>query len=328
MARKVDLPRVWEVAFPHPDIFSGDLDPARFAISLNAVDLGQGAKDYVEPDRFFQKTFEHSVGEEEIKEEMLSQLEAEERKEVEGRIRERQEELQQTIRRAYTRLFRPRPPEGVEEIHTRRRELVRAETIAEYAWEVLKGEGRLVEKLSPEYLLDKVWTERESGELSYQRLLEAFWQQPGLPLLASEEVLREAIAEGQRKGLFGVIRRDKTTTEVKTISAEEVTTAVAEGLSLVTREKAGQIVKEVPVEEVKKERVSHGPQVLRCTASLTMLYPLRELLNKLQGLSGKLVMEIEVEGELPEKTRHEIKELLQDYKVPFELKEQSEEKLF
>ena len=148
MARKVDLPRVWEVAVPHPDIFSGDLDPARFAISLNAVDLGQGAKDYVEPDRFFQKTFEHSVGEEEIKEGMLSQLEAEERKEVEGRIRERQEELQQTIRRAYTRLFRPRPPEGVEEIHTRRRELVRAETIAEYAWEVLKGEGRLVEKLS------------------------------------------------------------------------------------------------------------------------------------------------------------------------------------
>jgi len=57
IARKVDLPRVWEVAVPHPDIFSGDLDPARFAISLNAVDLGQGAKDYVEPDRFFQKTF-------------------------------------------------------------------------------------------------------------------------------------------------------------------------------------------------------------------------------------------------------------------------------
>ena len=77
--------------------------------------------------------FEHSVEEEEIEEEMLSQLEAEERKEVEGRIRERQEELQQTIRRAYTRLFRPRPPEGVEEVHTRRRELVRAETIAEYA---------------------------------------------------------------------------------------------------------------------------------------------------------------------------------------------------
>ena len=151
IARKVDLPRVWEVAVPHPDIFSGDLDPAWFAISLNAVDLGQGAKDYVESDRFFQKTFEHSVGEEEIKEEMLSQLEAEERKEVEGRIRERQEELQQTIRRAYTRLFRPRPPEGVEEIHTRRRELVRAETIAEYAWEVLKGEGRLVEKLSNDF---------------------------------------------------------------------------------------------------------------------------------------------------------------------------------
>ena len=210
--------------------------------------------------------FEHSVEEEEIEEEMLSQLEAEERKEVEGRIRERQEELQQTIRRAYTRLFRPRPPEGVEEVHTRRRELVRAETIAEYAWEVLKGEGRLVEKLSPEYLLDKVWTERESGELSYQRLLEAFWQQPGLPLLASEEVLREAIAEGQRKELFGVIRRDKTTTEVKAISAEEVTTAVIGELSLVTREKAGQIVKEVPVEEVKKRTClarSPGPALHR-----------------------------------------------------------------
>ncbi|MFQ6090108.1 MAG: DUF499 domain-containing protein, partial [Candidatus Bipolaricaulia bacterium] len=251
----------------------------------------------------------------------FKQLEDEERREIESRLRDQREQLQQALRRAYTRLFRPQAPNGLAEVRAHRRELVKAATIAEYAWEVLKEEGQLLERLSPEYLLEKVWTEREAGEIEFQRLWEAFWQQPGLPILASERALREAIAEGQRKGLFGTAKKEEATEELQPVSPEEVETTEPEKLSLVTRERVAQLREEGP--SIAKERgkmAPRGPQVLRCTADLSMLYPLRELLSRIQGLPGRLVIEVEVERELPEETREEIERLLKDYKVSFEFK--------
>ncbi|HAF71482.1 MAG: Uncharacterized protein XD60_1536 [Acetothermia bacterium 64_32] len=255
------------------------------------------------------------------------ELEEDDRREVEGRLRSQREQLHQALRRAYVRIFRPQAPDGLVEVRAHRRELVKAATIAEYAWEVLKEEGQLLEKLSPEYLLEKVWTEREAGEIEFQRLWEAFWQRPGLPILASGRALLEAIAEGQRKGLFGAVRKKDETEKIQPVSPEEVEITEPERLTLVTRERVTQLRGKGPVVAKEREGVAEvpprGPQMLRCTANLTMLYPLRELLNKLQGLSGKLVVEIEVEGEFPERTQHEIEQLLRDYKVSFELKDRS-----
>jgi len=257
----------------------------------------------------------------------FKQLEAEERREVENRLRMQREELEQALRRAYTRLFRPQAPLGLTEVQAHRKELVKAATIAEYALEVLKEEGQLLERLSPEYLLEKVWTEREgeAGEIEFQRLWEAFWQKPGLPLVASERVLREAIAEGGRKGLFGALKRDEATKEPQLVSAEEVETTAPEGLTLVTRKRAEQLKeRKAPSAEVREEVLekapARGPQVLRCTVDLAMLYPLRALLEKIQGLPGRLLIEIEIKGELPEEKRREIEKLLGDYKVSFEFK--------
>ncbi|GIV23748.1 MAG: hypothetical protein KatS3mg025_1407 [Bacteroidia bacterium] len=48
---------VWEVCEPHPDVFAREMDPARFAASLHAVQSGTADPDYVDPERFFGKTF-------------------------------------------------------------------------------------------------------------------------------------------------------------------------------------------------------------------------------------------------------------------------------
>ena len=251
-------------------------------------------------------------------------LEAEEQKEVDRRIAEQQEKLQQVIRRAYVHVFRPRPPQDLAEVHTRQRELARARTIAEYAWEVLKAEGKLLEKMAPAFLLEKVWTERGEGELPYQRLWETFWQQPGLPLLSSEEVLRRAIAEGQEQGLFGVVAEDAEAARRKAVPGEEIATVSPKKISLVTTDKLKEITKAPPEKEGAPPALAgpRGARVLRCTSDLKNLYPFRELLSKLQGLKGRFVLEVEVEGELTAQKRREIEELLRDYHVNYELKEE------
>jgi len=49
--------RVWEVCEPHPDVFSRDPDPSLFAISLHHVMQGLAEKDYIDPERFFSRTY-------------------------------------------------------------------------------------------------------------------------------------------------------------------------------------------------------------------------------------------------------------------------------
>ncbi|MGC9025170.1 MAG: ATP-binding protein [Chloroflexia bacterium] len=56
MATK-SVKRVWEVCEPHPDVFSRDPDPSRFAISLHHVVQGTADRDYTDPERFFERTF-------------------------------------------------------------------------------------------------------------------------------------------------------------------------------------------------------------------------------------------------------------------------------
>lgn len=252
-------------------------------------------------------------------------LEPEEQREVDKRLRNQEDVLQQTIRRAYTRVFRPCPPETVAEIPVRRRELVLAKTVAEYVWEVLKEEGQLLEKLDPSYLVEKVWKEGVSEELPYQRLWETFWQQPGLPLLTGEEVLREAIVAGGNAGLFGVVKRDLSTERKEPIPPAKVKDVKREEVVLVSGKKLEELEVSAPREEAPTEvHKPSGPQVLRCTTNLRNLYPLRELLNQLQGLEGKFTLEIEVSGGLPEEKRCEIERLLRDYSINFELKQSTE----
>lgn len=49
--------RVWEVCEPHEDVFSRDMDPSLFAISLHHVAQGTTNWDYTDPERFFTRTF-------------------------------------------------------------------------------------------------------------------------------------------------------------------------------------------------------------------------------------------------------------------------------
>lgn len=51
------LRRVWEACVPHPDVFSRDIDPGLFAISLFQVVKGSADPDYSDTSRFWAKTY-------------------------------------------------------------------------------------------------------------------------------------------------------------------------------------------------------------------------------------------------------------------------------
>ncbi|KKL22177.1 hypothetical protein LCGC14_2438040, partial [marine sediment metagenome] len=50
------LPRIWDVNEPYPDVISGALTEDIFAASLSAVKNGSAPPIYQEPNEFFEKT--------------------------------------------------------------------------------------------------------------------------------------------------------------------------------------------------------------------------------------------------------------------------------
>lgn len=69
--------------------------------------------------------------------------------------------------------------------------------------EHLRSEDMLLAKISPRRILEKALGEGESTK-SVDEIYEAFLKYPHLPMLERKEVLRDAVMQGVREGIFGV----------------------------------------------------------------------------------------------------------------------------
>jgi hypothetical protein len=67
----------------------------------------------------------------------------------------------------------------------------------------LKGQDILLEKLKPDHVPKKTMRDQES-EKPLGEIYEAFLKFPHLPILESEDVLKDAVQEGVRNGVFGL----------------------------------------------------------------------------------------------------------------------------
>ena len=76
-------------------------------------------------------------------------------------------------------------------------------SLARRVREYLKSQDVLLERLGPRPLLEKALGKGE-GEKPLEELYEAFLRYPHLPLLEGEGVLRRAVMQGVRDGVFGV----------------------------------------------------------------------------------------------------------------------------
>ncbi|MCS7241463.1 ATP-binding protein [Candidatus Caldatribacterium sp.] len=73
----------------------------------------------------------------------------------------------------------------------------------------LKSQDYLVETIAPHNLLRKAMPENETVR-PLQDIIEAFLRYPDLPMVASEETIREAIRRGVKEGIFGLRTSEKT----------------------------------------------------------------------------------------------------------------------
>ncbi|MGQ9586111.1 MAG: ATP-binding protein, partial [Anaerolineae bacterium] len=76
-------------------------------------------------------------------------------------------------------------------------------SLAKRVREFLRSQDLLLDRLAPRHVLEKALGPEEQ-EKPLSEVYEAFLRYPHLPLLESEEVLQQAVAQGVRDGVFGV----------------------------------------------------------------------------------------------------------------------------
>ncbi|RLG44944.1 MAG: hypothetical protein DRN90_08235 [Thermoproteota archaeon] len=123
--------------------------------------------------------------------------------------------------------------------------------LAKRVKEYLKDQEALLDKISPKVLLEKTLA-REEERKSVAEVWEAFLKFPSLPMLESESVLKNAIVQGVKNGVFGLLIDEKIK-YLEDISPIDIT-----GDAIVVRKDIAQKIKEEELEEAKE--VSRGPE--------------------------------------------------------------------
>ena len=119
----------------------------------------------------------------------------------------------------------------------------------------LKDQEILLDKISPKILIERVFSKEEERK-SVSEVWEAFLRYPELPILENEKVLREAIAQGVKDGIFGLLIDDRIY-YMETLSPEEVSAEaeiVKKEIAQKLKEQVGEIkVKAPTITEEKPE---------------------------------------------------------------------------
>jgi hypothetical protein len=87
--------------------------------------------------------------------------------------------------------------------------------------EYLKDQEMLLERISPKVLFDKTFS-KEDERKTIAEVWEAFLKFPELPILESEQALRNAVVQGVQNGIFGLLIEDKVR-YAETISSDIIT---------------------------------------------------------------------------------------------------------
>jgi len=130
-------------------------------------------------------------------------------------------------------------------------------SLAKRVRQYLKGEELLLEKISPANLLKKTLREDET-EKPLGDIANAFLKYPQLPMLESAEVVKSAIAQGVREGIFGVKVGDRVYFQ------ENISVAVLELEAVLLRKEIAEKLKkgeEIPPESEPARPPKPGEQV-------------------------------------------------------------------
>ncbi|MCS7166809.1 MAG: DUF499 domain-containing protein [Gemmatales bacterium] len=147
---------------------------------------------------------------------------------LETKIRDADDSIAHPLMSAYRHLAKAHESEIVWldlGLPTREKDYSLARRVREY----LQNEDILLNKISPRYILEKAMAPHETQK-RVDEIYEAFLRYPSLPVLASKQVLLDALAQGVREGILQVQMDDRI------VSGEELPPSELKSDAVVLRE--------------------------------------------------------------------------------------------
>ena len=183
------------------------------------------------------------------------------------------------------------------------------QTISERVKQYLKDQEKLLNRLTPKYVLDKAFG-KDDSEKSLREVFDLFLKTPGMSLPENEEVLLNAVSDGAKTGVLGIredtevyYKQDVSPNIGATVLRGEVAKRIKEKGVLEEGKGEGEkapLVETGKIEEIKKKegvikRLSLKAAIPWDKLSDLVKGVIRPLKDK--GLPPKIAIEIEAESE-------------------------------
>lgn len=173
-------------------------------------------------------------------------------------------------------------------------------TLAEAVKSALTEQVILISQLSPDYLISEVMGGKE--EVSVAQIETVLTGSPGQPVLTNpQKAILQAVKEGVAQGKFAV------TVGGETIREENI-------LEAILTDPDAKIV-QIPIEQQEERPPEPVPLCLLVEITSKNLYPLRKILDSLQGTDAQITVKIKDAAGNLSKKRDELEEILKDYGV-------------
>ncbi len=189
----------------------------------------------------FQDYIKTKLAYEKIYKDVNIKLDEKRRKEIEKKLENLKEKEYEELRKYYRNLYLPNgktiPNLGLATIGKNK--------LDKEILEFLRSERIIFDKITPKYIEERYLKE----EVSTKNLLESFYRTPGNPILLNEDVLKNAIIEGVKIGIF-YIKREGKIYEEPTFEDDEV----------LTKERQDVQVKESATPQIKEEEEVYPPK--------------------------------------------------------------------
>jgi len=126
-------------------------------------------------------------------------------------------------------------------------------TISERVRKYLKEQERLLDNISPKYILDKTFN-KDENEKPLQEIYDLFLKTPGMPLLENENVLYEAVVNGVKNGIIG-IQKDSEIYYAEQISNPAMDSVILrKGIAEQRKKEEKEEIKEIGKQKEEKEK--------------------------------------------------------------------------
>ncbi|MFN3871106.1 MAG: AAA family ATPase, partial [Aquificaceae bacterium] len=204
---------------------------------------------------FFEGFIKDKLAYKAILEDKTLNITEDKRKEVERKLKDLQSQDKYQIRSLYRLVYVP-TKDGFREIDLGMPIHGEGRSIDKEIFEKLKSEEELLERLSPQSIEMKYLRNRDYVDI--KNLLDSFYTTPGETRILRDDVLKEAIREGVKRGLFGVGRLQDGK-PVCQYFKEEANISIEEGWIIIR----GDLCSLSPKEDTAPIQTQEKPQTLQ-----------------------------------------------------------------